>query len=155
MRRHGRGRMAPHGRLVARLVVALCLAKAAGAAVCAVPSGTHATIQSAVDDAACTSVALATASYAESVQIRRSLAIVGVASPASLLDGRLQILGATTVVTLSGLGLRNGCTAPALAIGPGAHVASTDVHIAPAALPCPELRLFRDGFESGATSQWY
>ncbi len=59
--------------------IAALAAPPAHAQTCTVP-GSHTTIQEAIDDPACATVALATQTYPESIVIRRSLTLAGVAA---------------------------------------------------------------------------
>lgn len=71
---------------------------------CTVP-GTHLTIQSAVDDAACSLISLMTTDYVEVVTISRSLTMIGL--PSSLV-GTLAIVGTGTLVEIEGLDIDQG-----------------------------------------------
>jgi len=53
------------------------------AAVCPVPSTSHPTIQEAVDDFACTEVAIASGTFVEEVTIGRDLDLRGASTPSS------------------------------------------------------------------------
>lgn len=141
-------------------VLALCagaalwplLAGPSGA--CSVP-GTHAKIQQAIDDPACTTIALQDQTYAESVRIARSLTLAGPSGSAATVQGLLRVTGAGTEVQLRDLRVENGCAGEAMDVGFGAQVdASRVVAVRSAALPCPPLPIFADGFESGDTSAW-
>ena len=118
------------------------------AAACAVPSGQHAGIQQAVDDPACTSVVLTAGSYPESTRIRRNVDLVGAGSGATVVEGRIEVVGSVTVA-LSGFSIANGCAEAGLDISDGSAVSVQDVAIDSALLPCPALSypVFRDGFE--------
>ena len=129
-------------------LLAASTAYAQVAVACAVPGPSHGTIQQALDDAACASIELAAANYAESLRIARSLTITGAGSAATAIQGRIEIIGLAQV-SLTGLSIRNGCPAPGLRVLDGADVTAADVKIAAAALPCPALSdtLFRNSFE--------
>ncbi|MCP4663725.1 MAG: hypothetical protein GY856_50720 [bacterium] len=123
---------------------------------CSVP-GTHAKIQAAIDDAACTTITLQTQTYAESVTVARSLTLAGPSGSPATVQGLVLVVGAGTDVQLSDLRVENGCTGGALQVHSGAQVDGSRVEaVRSAALPCPPLasQLFADGFESGDTSAW-
>ena len=106
---------------------------AASAAVCAVPSGPHPTLQSAVDDPTCARVDLAAGVYTPTVTITRTLELVGAASDQAVLDGEglrrpLTVLGDGITVTLRTLGIRQGNAthaAAAPALGGGLLISGT------------------------------
>lgn len=120
---------------------------------CTPPSASHPTLQQAIDDPACTTVSLGAQAYAEFINISRSLALVGTGPGASTVDGPITVTGATTQVSFSAVGIRNGCAVPGLQINAGARVSTTNVSVAPAAIACPGLPnfLFKDGFEEVAS----
>jgi len=125
---------------------------AAEAASCAVPSPQYPTIQSAVDDPACTVVVLAAQTYVESVAIGRSLTVQGVSSAATVVQGQVRVQGGT--VALAGLRVDTspselrGRFAEALLVETGGRVSGTDLVVVHRPL------LFGDGFESGTTAAW-
>ena len=138
-------------------VAALCALPTASvthAVDCPVPTGSHATILSAVIDPNCTSITLAAQSYPESVWIQRTLSIEGQGALLTRIDGRVQVAGAATGVGLNGFAVRNGCSAPGVQILANASATLAEVRIEPAALPCPPELIFADGFASGNTSRW-
>lgn len=130
------------------LLLLACLSPAAHAVVCPVPSGAHPTVRHAVDDVACTVVALSATTFAESLRLGRSVDLTGAGSDASVIEGRIEVAGLVQV-GLAGLSIANGCPEPGLRILDGAVVAATDVDVRSALVPCPALPdvLFRDGFE--------
>jgi hypothetical protein len=147
-------------RTISRVMIGCLLAvgpawtAVAEAAVCAVPSGPHPTIQAAVDDAACTEVVLAAQSFAESVAVSRSLLLRGDSSATTVIEGQMTVTGNTTVVTLQDLAVYGGgCYLAALDVVGGARVTSHQdvVVFNTAGGECP---IFIDGFESGDTSAW-
>lgn len=128
------------------------------AAVCNVPSGSHPTIQAAVDDASCTEVMIAAGSFAESVAIERSLVVLGNSSTTTTIEGRFLVTGSTTEVAISDLRIDTaapsaaGCFSLALDVSDGAEVTGNNIVVVNAdGDACP---LFSDGFESGDTSAW-
>ena len=127
-------------------------------ATCTVPSGIHPTIQAAVDDTGCTEIELAGQTYAESVDIGRSLSLSGVSSATSIIAGQVGVTGAATVVSLADLTVDGagvavaGCFAAAVSAGGGAQVLAGNLVVLNAVgSGCP---LFGDGFESGSTGAW-
>jgi hypothetical protein len=130
------------------------LAAAAGAEVCTVP-GSHATLQEAVDDPTCTSVEPASQTHAESIVIRRSLTVAGAAAAEPVIAGLVRLDAAGIQVELADLRIENGCSGRAFEVQRGAELQGRNLTVVrDAALPCPALELFADGFESGDTSGW-
>lgn len=143
-------------RLVLFLVLGLAASVPADAVLCSVP-GSHPTIQEAINDSSCTEIDLSDQTYAESILVPRSLMITGPDTGTSILEGRVEIMGPGTVVTLTDLEVRNGCQPEALSADQGGRVEGTGlVVVRSAALPCPPViaDIFSDGFESGDTSAW-
>lgn len=130
------------------LLLLACVCPSAHAAVCPVPSAAHPTLGHAVDDGACSVVALSAATFAESLRLVRSVDLTGAGSEASVIEGRIEI-GGLVQVGLAGLSIANGCPEPGLRILDGAVVSAADVDVRSALVPCPALPdvLFRDGFE--------
>jgi len=128
------------------------------AAVCNVPSGSHATIQTAVDDVSCTEVVIAAGSLAESVAIDRSLILTGDSSATTIVEGRFVVTGASTVVAFdeltidAGAPTAAGCFTLALDVSGGAAVTGNNLVVVNA--DGNACVLFADGFESGDTSAW-
>jgi hypothetical protein len=128
------------------------------AAVCLVPSGSHPTIQAAVDDPTCTEVVLAAQVFVESVTVDRSLQLRGARSAATTVEGRVVVEGATTQVQLgqmtvdAGAPSVAGCYGEALESSGGARVSGSDLKVRNA--DGDGCLLFRDGFESGGTTAW-
>ena len=121
-------------------------------ATCTVPSGSHSTIQVAVDDPACTELVLAAQVYSESVVIGRTLTLQGAGSGATTIEGQVEV--SVGVVDL--VGLMVDASTVALA---GLHSIATIVHNE------GQMRgsdlvvrngtvLFADGFEIGSASAW-
>jgi hypothetical protein len=142
------------------IVCGLACATGAAAAVCPVPSAGHPTIDSAVRDPVCTSVALGAATLAESVVIERDLEIQGGGAAISVVAGSVRASGAGTSVTLASLAVDGsapgvaGCGAAAVEASGGAEIAAgseVEVLAADGAGPC---RIFADGFASGSTLAW-
>jgi hypothetical protein len=87
--------------IVCMLVLALSgSAQAAPAVTCTVPSGSYATIQSAVNDANCTTINIAAGTYTEAISITRSVTLQGVLSATTMISGT----GSNRVITVNGLG---------------------------------------------------
>ena len=142
------------GRAVVLLAVFACASLPAGAQTCTVP-GSHATIQEAIDDPACATINLSAQSYPESINIPRSLTLVGPGGGGAVVEGLVRVVGVGTVVNLSDLAVQNGCPSNALLVFGGAQTNGTNLAVErSAALPCPPLPVFSDGFESGDTSGW-
>ena len=142
--------------LVSVAVVLAGTCPPAFAQTCTVP-GTHATIQAAVDDPGCATVALAAQTYGESIVIRRSLTFVGPGSGGAGVQGLVLIAGATTEVALQDLRVENGCRPDALRTSGGARLIGLNLQVErDDALPCPTTAdaIFTDGFETGNTSAW-
>lgn len=136
------------------LTLAVLCASTVSADVCSVPSVAHASIQAAVDDAACTEIVLAAQVFSESVAVSRSLVLRGDSSATTVIKGRVTVTGDTTEAALQNLQVDGGgCFSVALDVGGGAQVTSQQdvVVINAAGGECP---IFLDGFESGNTSAW-
>jgi hypothetical protein len=86
------------GLLVSSLVLA---GVALGASTCQVPSASYATIQSALDDAACTVVDIAAGTYIETLTVSRDVEIHGAGQASTLIDPN----SAGTAFTVDGTGL--------------------------------------------------
>jgi hypothetical protein len=143
---------AASGLLVVCLLAAGASPVAAG--VCTVP-GTHASIQAAIDDPACTQVDLAAQTYDESIHVPRSLTLAGPGAGGAVVEGLAQVVGAGTTVTFADLAVRNGCDVASLRVLGGAQVSGSNLEVEHSeALPCPPSTIFEDGFESGDTSAW-
>ena len=117
--------------------------------------GSHATIQEAIDDPACTTISLAAQTYPESISILRSLTLSGPPAGGAIVEGLVWVVGSGSVVDLADLLVQNGCPESLLVQG-GAQVNGANLQVIhSAALPCPPPPLiFTDGFESGDTSGW-
>lgn len=95
------------------LLVALALtpSRPARAATCTVP-GTHASIQTAVNDGTCTVIDVAAGTFSENITIDRSVTINGSGAGTTVVDGaqrgRVIAIGPTATVTLSGMAIQNG-----------------------------------------------
>ena len=140
--------------LLAMALSTLALASPAPAQTCTVP-GSHATIQQAIDDPGCATITLAAQTYAESVNIPRSLTMVGPGTGGAVVQGLLRVVGAGTQVTLQDLRVENGCPVSALRAVAGAEVTGTNLEVERSAgFPCPPSIVFQDGFESGDTTAW-
>lgn len=125
---------------------------------CPVPSGTHPTIQEAVDDVGCTEVTLATQTFVESVAVDRSLAIIGASTATTIVEGHFEVTGVATVIVLSDMTIDAaapsvaGCFPEALDVTGGAQLTSNALVVING--DGDACLLFGDGFESGSTSAW-
>lgn len=125
---------------------------------CPVPSGTHPTIQEAVDDVGCTEVTLATQTFVESVAVDRSLAIIGASTATTIVEGHFEVTGVATVIDLSDMTIDAaapsvaGCFPEALDVTGGAQLTSNALVVING--DGDACLLFGDGFESGSTSAW-
>ena len=144
-------RAGPVGVVV--LVVVLLLGDApARAGVCTVP-GTHASIQNAVDDPACTTTQLGGETFVESVEVDRAADLLGHPGGDSTIAGSVVVTGAGSTVLVEDVSVSGGCEVGLLAAG-GAEVVGSDLHVVldPSA-GCPAA-IFADGFETGDTTAW-
>ena len=148
-------RARPHGPRVAALWATLLLAtftaiSPSRAADCSVP-GAHPTIQAAIDDTNCSRILLADASYAEPIEIARSLEILGTHTGTSRIEGPVAVTNGA-VADLDQV-LITGCSGARLTVGTGARVQGEGLSVVtPVSPPC--FPLFYDGFESGGTNEW-
>ncbi len=132
--------------------------KTGAAAPCPVPSGSHPTIQSAVDDVGCTEIELGSQVYTESVEIGRTLSVSGVSSSATTIAGRVLITGAAAVVSLSDLTVDGsdpavaGCFPEAVDVEDGAQMLGANIVVING--DGDACLLFGDGFEDGTTGAW-
>jgi hypothetical protein len=126
--------------------------------VCNVPSAPYPTIQEAVDDLACSEISIAAGTYAESVEIDRSLEITGASSTATVIEGRVVATGVGVELTLEnikvdgGAASSAGCFPVAVDIGDCATLAGSNLIAINA--DGDACLLFGDGFESGDTGAW-
>ena len=138
--------------------MALGVPTGARAAPCPVPTGTHPTIQAAVDDAGCTEIELGSQVYIESVTIDRTLEVSGVSAAVTTIAGRVSVEGPSTVATLSELTVDGslpavaGCFVEAVDVGGGARMLGSNIVVVNG--DGDACLLFGDGFESGNTSAW-
>ena len=116
-------------------------------AVCPVPGPAHPTIQSAIDDAACSEIQLAAGVYSESPSISRALDISGDSSSTTLIEGKLSING--VAVGVRALKITN--SGEALISTDGAELTGFDLIVQSGV---PATMIFNDGFESGGTGGW-
>ena len=87
-------------RVVPVLLLLLWLAPAGRAAApCSVPSASHPTIQAALDDDSCDPVGVGPGTFDESLQIDRSVEIVGAGTTSTIIDG---LTGSSTIRMDSG-----------------------------------------------------
>jgi len=142
------------GRMLLQAAAALCvclgLASLGRAATCQVPSTSHPTIQSAVDDAACTEIVVAAGTFAESVSVERDLTLRGAGSGSTVVDGLVEVRGAAVEIRELAVLSDPGATAQTVWAHTGAEVTCFDV----VAVNGAESPLFADGFETGDTSRW-
>jgi hypothetical protein len=130
----------------------------AGAAVCTVPSGSHPTIQEAVDDVGCTEVTLAAQTFVESVAVDRSLSITGASTATTVVEGRFEVTGAASVIALSEMTIDAaapsvaGCFREALDVSGGAQLTGSALVVVNR--DGDACLIFGDGFETGSTSAW-
>jgi len=130
------------------------LASPALAGVCTVP-GSHATIQEAIDDPACTSIDLSAQTYAESINIPRTLTLAGPGGGGAIVEGLVRVAGGGTQATLVDLEVANGCAYAATRAVAGGEIVGDNLQTtSSSAMPCPVSSVFEDGFESGDTSAW-
>ncbi len=122
---------------------------------CTVP-GTHATIQAAVDDIACTSITLANQTYNESVNIPRTLDLIGPGAGTAVIRGLLRAAGAGTLVdVLQSVRVENNCQYAGVRSTVGAQMTGQAFEaVRSTGFPCPENPVFADGFETGNTNNW-
>lgn len=132
------------------LVVGSIFSNSALSQTCTPPSPSHATLQQAVDDPGCATVSLASQSYPEFIVISRSLTMQGTGPDSSTVNGPIVVVGASALVSLSSLGVLNGCPVPGVQVIQGARVSTLGVTVTPAAIACPDSPdlLFKDGFET-------
>jgi hypothetical protein len=126
--------------------------------VCQVPSGSYPTIQAAVDAPVCTEIDVAAGAFAESVVIPRDLVLRGVSAATTVIEGRVTVQGASTVVSLEDLTVDGsapgvaGSFAEALLAEGGAEVSGSNIVVLNAAIDLATI--FADGFESGDATAW-
>ena len=119
----------------------------AAAVTCNVPSTPYPTIQSALDDAACTEVILAAGVFDENPVVSRSMSVQGAGSSQTFVQGGIEV--SAGAVALSGLHV-SGPGEP-LHAHSGAQVSGFDLVVINGVVEAP---LFSDGFESGDTTAW-
>ncbi len=125
---------------------------------CSVPSGSHPTIQAAVDDLACSEIGLQGQVYDEAIVIGRSLGISGVSSVTTIIVGQVRVEGGSSVVTMADLKVdasnaaAAGCFKDAVLADGGARLIGSNLAVLNAAGAA--CLLFSDGFEGGNTAAW-
>ena len=140
------------------VMVVFGTAAGARAVPCPVPSGSHPTIQSAVDDVGCTEIELGSQVYTENVEIGRTLPVSGVSAVATTIAGRVLITGAAAVVSLGDLTVDGsdpavaGCFAEAVDVEDGAQMLGTNIVVING--DGDACLLFGDGFEDQTTGAW-
>jgi len=138
------------------LAIALMLSAAPLAAgTCNVP-GSHATIQQAVLDSACTTIDLVATTYNESIEVTRSLTLNGPGGGGAVIEGLVTVSGTGTQVAMNNLAIQNGCTPDGIRADGQAELTGTNLSVTSnSTLPCPIIPfIFSDGFESSDTSAW-
>lgn len=150
-------KLAEHPLVLSPLLLLFCSTTAI-AAVCNVPSGSHPTIQGALDDPACTEVVIAAGAYVESLTVDRTLDITGASSSTTVIEGQVVATGTGVSLTLDSLKVdasapsAAGCYPEVVDVSGGAALTSNDlVAINGDGDACV---LFRDGFEAGDTDAW-
>lgn len=129
-----------------------CLGQASDAGTCAVP-GTHNSINSAINDSGCTEVALGQLVYNESVDITRSIDLLGPQTGRAEIRGPVRLAGQATAVRLERLlFVETACSGQALIAEAGAQIEAFEIDVVfdPDAA-CFDV-LFLNGFEGGATA---
>lgn len=130
----------------------------AWAAPCPVPSGSHPTIQSAVDHVGCTEIELGSQTYTENAEIGRTLSVTGVSAATTIIAGRVLINGATSVVSLVDLTVDGshpavaGCFFEAVDVEGGARMVGSNIVVVNG--DGEACLIFGDGFETGTTGAW-
>jgi nitrous oxidase accessory protein NosD len=128
------------------------------AVVCQVPSGTHPTIQAAVNDDSCTEIELAAQTFEESVLIARGLTLRGASQATTTVEGQIAVQGVATEVVVEELTVdasargMAGTVDAALVASGGASLITHSVSVLNSAVDL--WAVFDDGFESGDTSAW-
>jgi hypothetical protein len=126
--------------------------RVAGAGSCPVPSGSHPTIQSAVDDPGCDPILLSSQTYVEAVAVDRSVTVQGASSAASVIHGQVTVEAGA--VELAGLTVSTdtlelaGRFHQAVLAEAGARLTGDDRVVVHRPL------LFGDSFETGTTAAW-
>jgi hypothetical protein len=122
----------------------------AQAATCQVPSGSYQSIQSAIDDPACTEIVLAAQVFVESPVIERDLTMDGAGSTETFIEGQVQVSGGPVVIQELQISAPPGAATEALWAHSGAQLSGFDLVV----INGRWVALFADGFESGDTSAW-
>ena len=108
----------------------LALASPGTAQTCDVPAE-YSTIQSAIDDQACSVVDVAAGFYTEALAFTRSVTVLGAAGGTTVLrDAPLVATGSDVDVLLDSLRLENGCQPESLLSSGGATIDAVDVTVA-------------------------
>ncbi len=141
--------------LASLAIASLAASLAHGQPNCTVP-GTHATIQAAVDEEACATVQLANQTYEESVNIPRTLELIGPAAGTAVIRGLLRVAGPGTLVDVAqAVRVENNCPYAGVRAESGGQMTGSALEaVRSAAFPCPLNTVFADGFESGGTGNW-
>lgn len=140
------------------LLMAVGVTTGVRATPCPVPSASHQTIQSAVDDVACTEIGLGSQVYVESVTITRTLSVSGDSPAATVIAGRVAVDGTSAVLTLSELKVDGsdpavaGCLVEAVGVAGGARMIGRNIVVINS--DGAACTIFGDGFEDGTTDAW-
>ena len=140
------------------LATVLLCAPPSLADVCQVPSGPYPTIQSAIDEPACTEIVLAAGTFAESVVVARDLVLRGASATTTVIEGQVAVQGGSTAVSLEDLTVDGsasgvaGTFTEALLVEGGAELSGGNIVVLNAAID--QQPVFADGFESGDTTAW-
>ncbi|MDX2438176.1 MAG: hypothetical protein QNL88_14135 [Acidobacteriota bacterium] len=135
-------------------------AMSASAQTCNVP-GNRSSIQIAVNDASCSTIAIGPGTFAEIVSINRSLTMVGSGIGLTTITGQVMVNGFGVDVLISDLSVDTtgpgsaGCFDDAMRVVAGANARAINVRAinATGSGPCL-IPLFADGFETGNTIRW-
>jgi hypothetical protein len=119
-------------------------------ATCVVQSPSYPSVQSAVDNPACTEIILTEGVFAGPVSIGRTLEITGASSDRTRIVGEITVQGGATTVTLTGItiAIGPGLTNDGLVVTDGAEVTPDDLKIKIIDY------IFFDGFDIGNTTAW-
>ena len=120
---------------------------------CTVP-GSHETINSAIDDPVCTEVELDALIYDETLDVARSIDLIGPPADSAEIRGPVRVAGNATSVHLERLIVTTDCDSQAILARGGAQVSASDLDVVFADGSGCLGGLFLDGFEVGTTAAW-
>ncbi len=120
---------------------------------CTVP-GSHSTINSAIDDPVCTEVELDALVYDETLDVARSIDLIGPPAASAEINGPVRVAGSGTTVRLERLIVTTDCDAQAVLARDGAQVDASELDVVFADGAGCLGGLFLDGFEVGTTAAW-